>query len=233
MTKKYLVGLLPIVLLLLSGSRAAAQDFNVFFVSDLIQSSEEFPHLYLEGSINNLTDEPIVLKVVRRVEELPENWASSICTDICLPPNVDSTWIEIAAHARQTIAVTYYSDGIGGEGYVDLEFSTESTAGFSKRLFVRHDLASSVWEGGKLYGERPLVWISGAQSISIGEDAAGLAGKNLTVTVYDASGRTLLNLPHATPGQHPAGYEFSRQPHPYRVTADGAVIETGILPSTE
>lgn len=232
MTKKYLFALLPIVLLL-TANRAVAQDFNVFFISDRIESDEEFPHLYLEGSINNLTDEAITLRIVRTVEELPEDWGSSICTDICFPPNVDTIHVEIPAQARQTVAVTYYSDGVSGEGYVDLEFSTDNTPGISKRLFVRHDLVSSVWEGGRLYGESPMVWISGANSIRVSEHASNLLGKQLELTVFDALGNKLLSAPNVVPGQMETGFTFSRQPHPYRITADGVLIEAGLLPSTE
>ncbi len=233
MTKKYLIVLLPTILLF-SAHRAVAQEFNVFFASDLIASDEEYPYLYLEGSMNNLTDEAITLRIVRTVEELPENWASSICTgDVCLPPNVDTTYVELPAQGHEKVAVTYYSDGIRGEGYVDLQFSLGDSPGISKRLFVRHDRVSSVWEGGRLYGESPLVWISGANSLRVGDHAANLPGKQLELTVFDALGNKLLSVPNVAPGQIETGFAFSRQPHPYRVTADGVLIEAGLLPSTE
>ena len=50
------------------------------------------------GTIHNLSSDTITIVVVRRVNELPNNWTSSVCLDmICYNEAIDSVSVEIGA----------------------------------------------------------------------------------------------------------------------------------------
>jgi len=79
------------------------------------------------GTIHNLSSDTITIIVVRRVNELPNNWTSSVCLDmICYNETIDSVSVQIGQGDSSACGVLAWING-PGEGTVQLDiFDLES-----------------------------------------------------------------------------------------------------------
>jgi hypothetical protein len=73
------------------------------------------------GTIHNLSSDMITIVVVRRVNELPNNWASSVCLDmICYNEAIDSVSVQIGQGDSTACGVLAWISGPGA-GTVQLD----------------------------------------------------------------------------------------------------------------
>ena len=73
------------------------------------------------GTIRNLSSETITIVVVRRVDELPNNWTSSVCLDmICYNESIDSVSTQIGQGDSTACGVLAWISGPGA-GTVQLD----------------------------------------------------------------------------------------------------------------
>ena len=73
------------------------------------------------GTIHNLSSDTITIIVVRQVNELPNNWTSSVCLDmICYNEAVDSVSVQIGQGDSTACGVLAWISG-PGEGTVQLD----------------------------------------------------------------------------------------------------------------
>ena len=73
------------------------------------------------GTIHNLSTETITITVVRRVNELPNNWSSSVCLGmICYNEAIDSVSVQIGSGDSSACGVLAWISG-PGEGTVQLD----------------------------------------------------------------------------------------------------------------
>jgi hypothetical protein len=66
-----------------------AQTFSVS-VPDTIKTDTLNSEIIFYVNITNITNAPLSVYMVRRSNELPANWQSSLCLDLCFAPFVDS-----------------------------------------------------------------------------------------------------------------------------------------------
>ena len=73
------------------------------------------------GTIHNISSGSITIAVVRRVNDLPNNWTSSICLGaICYNESIDSVSIQIAAGDSSACGILAWISGTGA-GTVQLD----------------------------------------------------------------------------------------------------------------
>ena len=73
------------------------------------------------GTIHNLSTETITITVVRRVNELPNNWTSSVCLGmICYNETIDSVSVQIGSGDSSACGVLAWISGAGA-GTVQLD----------------------------------------------------------------------------------------------------------------
>ena len=73
------------------------------------------------GTIHNLSSDTITIVVVRRVNELPNNWTSSVCLDmICYNETIDSVSVQIGQGDSSACGVLAWING-AGVGTVQLD----------------------------------------------------------------------------------------------------------------
>ena len=73
------------------------------------------------GTIHNLSTETITITVVRRVNELPNNWSSSVCLGmICYNETIDSVSVQIGQGDSSACGVLAWINGAGA-GTVQLD----------------------------------------------------------------------------------------------------------------
>jgi len=65
--------------------------------------------MIIYGYFENTSNEDVILDVIRTHNSLPPGWQSTICTDICYAPEVDSTLLEIDAFESATFEFSFYS----------------------------------------------------------------------------------------------------------------------------
>ncbi len=60
------------------------------------------------------------LEIIRLSEDLPTGWASSICTDVCYPPDVEVANMYLYEGTEAYFSYYFYTDEVPGEGEVEL-----------------------------------------------------------------------------------------------------------------
>jgi hypothetical protein len=81
--------LLLLFLLALGSPASFAQSFTLV-VPDSVKTDTLNSEIIFDVSITNITNSPLLVYMVRKSNMLPENWASSVCFDVCFAPNLDS-----------------------------------------------------------------------------------------------------------------------------------------------
>ncbi len=81
--------LLTILLSLAAAMPGRGQTFS--FVTDHTELTDTLGHeVVFDGSCTNLSTNPITLRFVRTLNDLPPHWESSMCLDVCFPPTTDT-----------------------------------------------------------------------------------------------------------------------------------------------
>ena len=100
------------------GNRDPSFEFN--YTSSEIHVGEDSVGTF-NGTIHNLSANTITIVVVRRVNELPNNWASSVCLDmICYNEAIDSVSVQIGQGDSTACGVLAWISGPGA-GTVQLD----------------------------------------------------------------------------------------------------------------
>tara|TARA_B100000959_G_scaffold260681_1_gene297418 strand:- start:50 stop:790 length:741 start_codon:yes stop_codon:yes gene_type:complete len=121
---RFLALIVGLHLLIADGNRDPSFDFN--YTSSEIYVGADSVGTF-NGTIHNLSTETITITVVRRVNELPNSWTSSVCLGmICYNEAIDSVSVQIGQGDSSACGVLAWING-PGEGTVQLDiFDLES-----------------------------------------------------------------------------------------------------------
>jgi len=115
---RYLSLIVGYTFLLADGNRDLSFEFN--YTSSEIHVGADSVGTF-NGTIHNVSSGTISIVVVRRVNELPNNWTSSVCLGmICYNETIDSVSVEIGAGDSSACGILAWISGTG-EGTVQLE----------------------------------------------------------------------------------------------------------------
>lgn len=130
--KNYLnKGLWIIGILLIQLSSVSAQDLTInvhetYILDDL--GSE----MIFGVDVTNNSSEEMIISVVRTKNEIPENWTSPLCFDLCFAPFIDSICTTpdygsspLAAGETREVSVHVFPNVIDGVGYVTINIINE------------------------------------------------------------------------------------------------------------
>jgi hypothetical protein len=70
--------------------------------------------------VSNPDDKDSQFNITRLAENFPEGWSSSLCTDICYPPDVDETDMILEAETDSYFSFYFYTNEIDGYGSADI-----------------------------------------------------------------------------------------------------------------
>lgn len=76
----------------------------------------------LGGFAYNLTDEPIMLTMVREIGNLPQGWSTSLCFGSCFSSIEDTVDVQIGAGDSLAYSITFVTDSLAGMGTASLKF---------------------------------------------------------------------------------------------------------------
>jgi hypothetical protein len=115
---RFLALIVGLHFLVAGGNRDPSFEFN--YTSSEIHVGEDSVGTF-NGTIHNLSANTITIVVVRRVNELPNNWASSVCLDmICYNEAIDSVSVQIGQGDSTACGVLAWISGPGA-GTVQLD----------------------------------------------------------------------------------------------------------------
>lgn len=104
-----------------------AQFFNSLNAQDIHYAKQAYDKTGAAGTsvspeldLVNTGDDTIEVFVNRIFQNLPENWNSCFCFDICHPPTLDTLRFRLAPGEETIIGVAFNTDTIPGIGYVHL-----------------------------------------------------------------------------------------------------------------
>ena len=115
---RYLSLIVGYTFLLADGNRDLSFEFN--YISSEIHVGADSVGTF-NGTIHNVSSGTITIAVVRRVNDLPNNWTSSVCLGmICYNETIDSVSIQIGSGDSSACGVLAWISG-PGEGTVQLD----------------------------------------------------------------------------------------------------------------
>tara|TARA_B100000029_G_scaffold368233_1_gene361758 strand:+ start:262 stop:963 length:702 start_codon:yes stop_codon:yes gene_type:complete len=116
---RYALILLGFSILIADGNRDPSFEFN-FFDSDIYVGEDSVGAF--NGMIYNISTSQINLAIVRRINELPNNWTSSICVGtICYNESIDSVSVSLNPGDSTACGILAWISGTGA-GTVQLDF---------------------------------------------------------------------------------------------------------------
>ncbi len=83
--------------------------FTMRLVSTNLASGPVNDVLYAEAEITNGTEGPITIDIIRREQEMPEGWETSLCVDVCYATWVDSAQIVVEPDRTQSFTLYFYT----------------------------------------------------------------------------------------------------------------------------
>jgi len=115
---RFLALIVGLSFLIADGNLDPSFDFN-YTSSEIYVGADSIGTF--NGTILNLSTETITITVVRRVNELPNNWTSSVCLGmICYNEAIDSVSIQIGSGDSSACGILAWISG-PGEGTVQLD----------------------------------------------------------------------------------------------------------------
>jgi len=78
--------------------------------------------IFVYGELSNNSNNPVEIEVRRLEESLPIDWATSICLDVCYPPEVDSLTFVLNSGETQEYTMYFYTNEIPNQGMVKMNF---------------------------------------------------------------------------------------------------------------
>ena len=96
---------------------------GVFYLVDYEEDCiQDDPGMTIITSVDlaNTATADSYLEILRLSEDLPSGWASSICTDVCYPPDVEVANMYLYEGTASYFSYYFYTDEYPGEGEVEL-----------------------------------------------------------------------------------------------------------------
>jgi hypothetical protein len=90
--------------------------FTVEPVSDDCTEGFAGETILFEVTVTNLDDIDTYIDVLKQEESLPAGWETSICTDVCYPPSVDSVNLYLEAGESEVLHIYFYTNDVAGNG---------------------------------------------------------------------------------------------------------------------
>lgn len=99
--------------------------FSLFMTQDTVVNGAVGDVLTVHGVLRNLSaTNDCTIDIKRTIENIPSGWETSLCTDICLPPNVPNTQVILAPLDTQSFTFYFYTDpNLPGNGNAEVTFT--------------------------------------------------------------------------------------------------------------
>ncbi|MBL7827430.1 MAG: T9SS type A sorting domain-containing protein [Saprospiraceae bacterium] len=123
------------------GTGGSPGSFTFNFLTDTIAYGAPGDALYVEAELKNPSNNPVNIEIKRMVENIPDQWTTSMCIDICYSTAVDYTTIQIPAGGSQLFIMDFFTGIDEGLGIVQIGFRNLDN---DNNRYVRRMWASTV-----------------------------------------------------------------------------------------
>jgi len=163
--------------------------------------------VYATIANNSITDF-VVLDIIKEEWDLPVNWETALCADICYTPEEDSIRISIPPGGQQEFIFYFYTTSIADSGNVNVSFKNAYLSGnrVEQRFygFTQNSVSLNAYENLDL-----VVYPNPTEEYCIIQNFDNF-GENVEYTIYDASGKIVdsgmleekMDLSHLTSGRY-------------------------------
>ncbi len=103
-----------------------SQNFAYTYDVDSIEYAQPGNTITVHATISNLTANALTLDIVRAENNIPAGWETSMCIDICLPPNANSSVLYLPAYASQAFTMYFFTDSIASIGQTLIEITNQA-----------------------------------------------------------------------------------------------------------
>ena len=112
-----------------------AQNFEVA-VNDTTAEDVPGAEIVLGGHIINLTDNSLIIEITRETNDIPANWTTSLCLDVCVAPWVNTVSGTIPANDSVEFSIHFFTDTEPGVGEALLVFKEQRSSESESYLFT-------------------------------------------------------------------------------------------------
>lgn len=177
--------------------KSRSQDFSLSLITDTIISGAPGQELVAYANITNNTGLPVEIDIIRIEENMASGWASSLCVDVCLPPNIDSTRLYLPASQTQLFTFHFYSSMSEDSSNANILFRNAGNPAefYEQRLYAETDsIYLGMEESADLLASKFSFYPNPAsvgKSIQINIDPSIFQNSNQTATlvIFDQTGK--------------------------------------------
>jgi hypothetical protein len=92
--------------------------FEFSMNTDTLVKGDVNSALFVSGTIKNISNVPVKIDIRRLENNLPANWLTSMCIDLCYPTDVDSTMITLKANEQIDLIIDFFTGPNPAQGNV-------------------------------------------------------------------------------------------------------------------
>ena len=104
-------------------SKSDSGIFSFYTPNNFTVSGTNGETLEVGGYIMNESNADAIVNIVRIHSDLPSDWQSSLCSNVCFSTTIDSTSVRILSHSSQQFKLYFYTGKNAGHGNVTLQLS--------------------------------------------------------------------------------------------------------------
>jgi hypothetical protein len=178
--------------------------FTYTYELDTIEYGIAGDILTVHGWLKNLsTSSSVAVDLIKVQKNVPVDWSTAFCTDVCLPPTVDSTRVTIPPADSASLIFYFYTDNVPALGSVKVAMkNTANSSNYLERMFY----GSTEVTGIETEGQEVLKVFPNPFANELVIDHSG----QYTFAIFDISGKqvfsgsgaglTMLDAGHLTAG---------------------------------
>jgi len=208
------------------GTATGFFDFNVISSSTSITDAPGTTML-IEGQFSNFSNFDVIIDVDRLVNDVPTDWGTSICVDICLPPTSDNTTFQLDAGQTQSYHMYFYTGTTPDSGSAQMKFenSTDPSNSFTMWFYGYTD-DSFVGIQSEVSDDNYLLYPNPVQA---GGEVQLQKRKSIVVEFYDIVGKRIHRIDNSTTPINISEDQFTPGVYLYKILKDGIQTKSGRL----
>ena len=183
--------------------------------------------MLIEGRFTNNSGDPVIIDVNRVENNVPMDWGSSICVDVCLPPTTSYTNFQLDDGQTQSYHMYFYTGSLPDSGNVLMSFSnqTDPTNKFNVRFYGYTDpafvgLNELVSESTQLLYPNPVQAGSAVQVIK---------RESIMIEFYDVTGKLVHTVDNSDAPINISEDHFTAGVYLYKISQNGVSTKSGRL----
>ena len=214
-TNHIIAALIGISVNLFSIHSAVAQTFTLTMTSDTIACGNPGDQIYVYGDITNTTASLQSLDIIRVENNIPVNWQTALCIDVCYTPTVDSVQVTFNANETKTFIFHFYTgvSADSGNALVKLKNVANPTETILQRFYGNTNCITGIVDN-EPANRFNLTTYPNPVSVFTNIQFTILQTEDVTLTVYDITGKQIATLMNErkTAGTHSVLFDTQSLP---------------------